>query len=154
MWKLETEGLEIEPQPMWRCVFRQPASFQKGSEDRGDCRLSLGPCFCRGRLHLGQHWCALHGGDCSSSHRPQARLSCSASVDSGDWCLSMAGTSATSASSSPGRVCVTTGRTLRSTLQLSNRIGTAMKISRPKRHKQPVKQNGGFQQHHVSEDAR
>lgn len=27
---METEGLEIELQPMWRCVVRQPASFPEG----------------------------------------------------------------------------------------------------------------------------
>ena len=55
MWKMETEGLEIELQPMWRCVVSLLA-FQKGSEDRGDCHLSLGPCFYRGRFAL---WSAL-----------------------------------------------------------------------------------------------
>lgn len=29
--------LEVELLPGWRCAMGQPASFQKGSEDRGDC---------------------------------------------------------------------------------------------------------------------
>ena len=85
----------------------------------------LVPVSAEADLPLGQHWRALHGGDCSSSHRPPSGVELQRQHGLlRDWCLSMAGTSATSASANPGRVCVTPGRNLRSNLQLSNRTGT------------------------------
>lgn len=155
MWKMETEGLEVELQPMWRCVVRQPASFPEGQwGQRGLPSLTRSLFLQRQVCTLvstGMHYMEVIAAAVTDL---PVGLSCSVSVDYWDWRLSMAGTSATSPSASPGRVCVTTGRNLRSNLQLSNRIETDRRFQIKKNTNSMWNRIIGFQQHHVSEDAR
>lgn len=145
MWKLETEGLEIEPQPMWRCVFRQPASFPEGQwGQRGLPSLTWS-------LFLQRQVCTwvstvVHYMEVTAAAVTdlQAGLSCSASVDS--WETGAFPWQAPLLLRHPPALAESVSPQAGPWGALSSWV-TGLELtedSRPKRHKQPVKQNNWF----------